>query len=350
MSDPSFVSTRPTFKVNGTDRNDLMENIHTAVINSPLNGCAHAELQCLNWGRKNDSDANPDFLFGDIALGAEIEILIGQDNPTSLYKGEITAIEENFGEGNPPLISFLLQDKLHRLTHLRHSRIFESQTPDDLAQSIANAAGLQPDANIASLSADWHQLNESDLAFLMRIAGRFDVSVRVEGSQLRAKPEQPDSNPVALNTQDSILKMRVIADLNHQAQQTQVSGYNLASAEAVDFTSGGLNPAPNGVTAGATLGQLSWTSEEVMPQPFARTNAEAEAYAKAHFRRQAKRFLHGELSCVGNASLKVGKEVNIDGVSDRLKGVYQIVHCTHRFDLSSGFETHLKINRASWQP
>lgn len=350
MTDPAFVSSRPTFKVDGRDRTDLASNLQSMLVNQPLSGFAHAELQVLNWGRATDSTETPDYLFSDIALGAEVEILIGESSPISLFKGDITAIEESYGAGGPPQISFLLQDKLHKLVRSRHQRGFEAQTPDDLVQSAASAAGLQADANISSLSADWYQLNESDLAFLQRIAGQFDIAVRQDGNRLRAKPEEADPNPIVLSIQDSVNRARIIADLNQQASQTQVTGYNLASASSVDYTAGGLSPAPPGTTAAASLGQLSWPGEEVMPQPFARSSAEAEAYAKAHLHRQGKRFLRAELSCIGDANLKVGREVDLRDVTDRMQGIYQIVHCTHRFDTLSGFETHLRLNRGGWQP
>jgi len=350
MTDPAFVSSRPTFKVDGRDRTDLATNLQSMVVNLPLSGFAHAELQLLNWGRASDSDENPDFLFSDIALGAEVEILIGQSNPVSLFKGDITALEENYGAGQPPQLTLLLQDKLHKLARERHQRSFEAQTPNDLAQTIARAAGLQADADIAGLSADWLQLNESDLAFLLRIAGQFDIAVRQDGSRLRAKPEEADSSPIELSPQDGVISARIIADLNQQAKQTQVSGYNLADAATVDYTAGGLSPAPPGTTASATLGQLSWPGDEVMPQPFARSNAEAEAYAKAHLRRQGKRFLRADLQCVGNPALRAGREVRLDEVSERMKGLYQVVHCTHRFDTLNGYTTHVRLNRGGWQP
>lgn len=347
MAETAFTSTRPTIKIDGEQREDLQQALLAMQVNLPLHGSAHAELQLSNWGRPQGGQ-EPDFTLNDIALGAGVEIAMGNDAPQSLFNGEITAIEESYGEGAPS-IALLLQDKLHRLARSRHNRSFEDQSPDDLAQSIAGEAGLQADAAISGITATWHQLNESDLAFLLRIGNRFDIAVRLDGNRLRAKAEEADPNPVALSAQDSALKVRLIADLNHQPLSSQVNGYNLASAEAVDFSADAMTPAPSGTSAATALGDLSWPGAEIVPQPFPGTSSEAEAYAKAAFKRQAKRFIQGEIVCQGEASLKPGREIELDGVSPRLKGRYQIVHCMHRFDNNSGFETHLKVNKSGWQ-
>jgi len=347
MTDTAFISTRPRFKLNGENRADLEQALTGMVIHLPLHGCGHGELHLTNWGIP-EGQQDPDFVLDSIGLGTEVEILMGQDNPVALFKGEITAIEERYGEGAPTLV-LLLQDKLHRLTRFRHCRSFEDQSPDDLVQSIAGEAGLQTDVNLSTLTATWHQLNESDLAFLLRIAGRFDIGLRLVGNTLRAKPEEADPNPVALSAQDSALKVRLIADLNHQPTGSSVNGYNLADDADADFTADSMTPAPGGTTAAATLNELRWTSNEIVPQPFARSSSEAEAYAKAHFHRQGKRFIQGDIICQGEPSLTSGKEIDLSGVSSRLRGVYQIVHCVHRFDNDSGYETHLKVNKGGWQ-
>ncbi|MFA7618125.1 MAG: contractile injection system protein, VgrG/Pvc8 family [Thiohalomonadaceae bacterium] len=348
MTENAFVSTRPRFKVNGEIRAGMESALTAMAINLPLHGCAHGELHLTNWGTP-EGERDPGFVFDDIALGAEVEIEFGQEDPVSIFKGEVTAIEERYGEGAPGLV-LLLQDRLHRLARVRHSRGFEDQSPDDLVRSIAGDAGLQADADISSLTATWLQMNESDLAFLMRIAGRFDIALRLAGNTLRAKPEEEDPDPVALSAQDSALKVRLVADLNHQPDESKVQGYSLADDTDASAASGGMTPAPGGATAAATLGDLGWNSAEIVPHPFARSGAEAEAYAKAHFRRQARRFIHGEIVCQGEPALKAGREIDLSGVSPRLRGIYQIVHCVHRFDNVCGYETHLKVNKGGWQP
>jgi hypothetical protein len=74
----------------------------------------------------------------------------------------------------------------------------------------------------------------------------------------------------------------------------------------------------------------------------------ADGFAKGHFNRLAKRFISGDIRCQGEPSLRSGREIELSGVSERMAGSYRVVHCVHRFDNASGYETHLKVNRAGW--
>lgn len=344
----AFASSRPSFQLNGSSRPDLEPLLTAMVVNLPLHGAAHAELHFTGWGIA-EAAREPDFLLQEIALGDELEIRVGEERPETLFNGEITALEERYGEGSPTLV-LLLQDRLHRLARSRHSRSFEEQSPEDLVRSIAQEAGLSSDLQLPSIQAEWHQLNESDLAFLMRIAASFDVGLRLASGRLRVRQEEADPNPLALDTQDSVLRARLIADLNHQPTAASVTGYNLNDDTATEYSAERLEPSADGTTAASVLNDLGWDGAERLPQPFARSSAEAEAYAKAHFRRQGRRFVSGDLVCRGEPSLSSGREIDLSGVSPRLQGIYQVVHCTHRFDNSAGYETHLKVTKGGWRP
>jgi hypothetical protein len=348
MTDTAFISTRPLVKVNGEERAGLEESLTGMVVNLPLSGCAHAELHVTNWGLREGAQTS-DFLYNDIRLGSAVEILMPDGNAgTAIFRGEVTGLEERYGEGAPGLV-LLLQDRLHRLARSRHSRSFEEQSPDDVVWAIADEAGLQADVNVSPITGSWHQLNESDLAFLLRLLGRFDIALRLDGDVLRARPEEPDPEPLRLDAQDSALHVRLLADLNHQPSSSRVLGYNAAAGEETDHEARALTPAPRDTAAADTLNQLGWPGAEIVPQPFACSTAEAQAYAEAHFRRQGKRFLYGEITCQGEPSLRSGREIELEGVSPRLLGIYQVVHCVHRFDGTSEFGTHIKVHRPDWR-
>ncbi|MCE3253877.1 MAG: hypothetical protein K0Q67_2897 [Cellvibrio sp.] len=347
MTDEALVSTRPKIRVAGTENTDLGEALTAMLVNLPLSGIAHAELTVTNWIAQGDN-AEMDYGFTNISLGAAIEIVVGNDDPKTLFNGEVTALEERYGEGAPQLV-LLAQDKLHRLARKRQSRVYEEQSLNDVVSSIASGAGLTADVSLSTTVATYHQMNESDLAFLLRMSGNLDVAARLQDDQLRVKPEEEDSEPVALSAQDSALKVRLIADLNHQPLRVKVNGYNLDSDEEVSQQSEDLRGRADGTTAADTLVELGWDGEEIVPQPFPRSAGEATDVAEAHFNRAAKRFVNGDIRAQGEAALFSGREIELTGVSPRFAGRYQVVNCIHRFDVSNGFETHLKVNKPDWQ-
>jgi len=347
--DQAFVSVRPQIKIAGNENRDLAEALTSMAINLPLSGIAHAELTVTNWIATGDSGEH-DFGFQMIGLGESLEVSMSQgDGFTRLFKGEVTALEESYGEGSPQLI-ILAQDKLHRLTRTRNNRVFEEQSLDDVINTLASGAGLTADVNVSSTVATYHQINESDMAFLLRVSGSLDIAARLQDDQLRVRPEQADADPVALDAQDSALKIRLIADLNQQPLSVKVKGYNLDNDEAVTETCDNLRLPATYKTAASTLADLSWDGEEIVPQPYPRAQGEAEALAKGHFNRAAKRFISGNIQAIGEAALLSGREIELSNVSPRFAGRYQVVNCMHHFNSVSGFETHLKVNKADWQP
>ena len=74
--------------------------------------------------------------------------------------------------------------------------------------------------------------------------------------------------------------------------------------------------------------------------------AEATDYANAALDAQGRRFLHGDLVCIGNPDVMVGAAVSLTGVSQRLAGTYSVVACAHLFDESAGYQTYARIERA----
>ncbi|MCK9605733.1 MAG: phage late control D family protein [Methylomonas sp.] len=342
----AFINARPRFRIDGTDDAAMAEAVKDVAIQQPLSGRAHAELRLINWGRVSGSE-QPGFVFQQIRHGAVIEIMMGEQEQQALFSGDVTAIEERYGDGAPQLL-LLVEDKMHLLARQRHTRRFEQQSLDDVLQALADDAGLSADIQVSSQTGDWHQFNESNLAFMQRLLAPYDIAVRWQHGRLRIKPEQADSNPPRLSPQDGMEYLRIIADLNGQPTNSHVTGFDLAADEATDAQSDALQPAPSGTSALEVLNELGWPGEAYFPHPFAKTQAEADKWATGAFRSRAKSFLAGDAVCTGNVAFAAGREVELTDVSERLRGRYQIVHCSHRFDSSQGFRSFLKLNRADW--
>lgn len=347
MTEEAFVRAKPLLKIDGEENRDLNEALSSMVINLPLSGMAHGELTFSNWIRSGE-DAALGFGFQDIGLGKRVEILMGENQDLTIFDGEITAIEERYG-GAAPQIILLLQDAMHILARQRHNRVFEEISPDDIVRSISDELGLSPDVNVSTDTTTYHQMNESNLAFLMRLLNGHAISLRIVDGSLRAKPEEDDAEPVELSPRDSALNIRLIADLNHQPTRITSQGFNAATNEPVQHEIEALDNPGDGITAKELCDELSWAGENIVPQPFPRSQSEAENFARAHFERSARRFISGDIRCIGEPALTSGREITLNDVSERLLGNYLVVHCTHSFDTSSGFETHLKVSRATGQ-
>ena len=345
MTESHFISARPRFLVNGSAHAALNESAVEVISSQPLSGRAQLEARFINWGRE---EGEPDFRLQDVALGDKIEVLFSEQSDSPQFTGEVTALEERYGSGAPQLV-LLAEDELHRLARRRASRSFEDSSVDDVIASVVSDAGLRSDASVAQARATWHQLNESDLAFLLRLLRPFDVALRIVAGSVRARLEETDVAPISLDPHSNAKRMRITVDLNHQRSVSGIAGWDPAADSETSATSDALQPAPRGQVAQSIMTDLGWAGEEAIAHPFAFTQSLADAYAVGAFRRSARRFLYGQIDCNGMPAISVGREVELDGVSSRLLGKYQVVLCRHLFDRVAGYSTSLGVERPDWE-
>ena len=345
-ADMAVISARPRVSIAGRARPGLADALLAAQVHLPLAGMAHAELRVVNWGR-TEGEARPDFQFNDIELGQALEVHLGEESEATDFSGEITAIEERYGKGAPQIV-LLAEDRLHHLARRRRSRALEDQDLEQVIANLASEAGIETDLSLPDHTGTWHQLNESDLAFMLRLTAPLDLSPRIQDGRLRVRDEEQDRAPLALDPADNLEVARLIADLNRQPTLVRVRNWSLANDDEINAERDAIRPAPSGHTAADLLGDLGWASEATLPHPAPLSQAEADALAERGLRRRARAFVHGELLCRGIPGLRSGREVELAGVSARLTGRWLVVDCSHRFDSAGGFRTRLKVERADW--
>src|SRR5690606_14690679 len=113
----------------------------------------------------------------------------GETQPREIFRGVVSALEAEFGRGSPPELTVMAEDPLARARLARRSKVYTDMAPAEVVREVANELGLRP--TVQGLDAPvgtWAQLNESDLAFLRRLVGRFDGDLQVVGDELQVAP------------------------------------------------------------------------------------------------------------------------------------------------------------------
>ena len=298
------INARPRIELNnGSASTNMNDALLDMVVTQPLSGMARAEIRFVNW-RSNDADGNADFAFQSIEHGAEISVLAGESDAEPLFTGEITALEERYGKGAPQLV-ILAEDKLHHLARARQSRRFEDMSLNDVLQSLVGELGLQPDISVSDYSTTWLQLNESNLAFIQRLIGPYDLAMRVDNGRVHIKAEEADAEPVKLEAQNNVKQVRIMADLHHQNTGTQVKGFDLSADDASE-ASFNSPPGSSGESAKDILSSLSWGQEETVALPFARAQAEADGWAEGRFTPSSKTLFVWRYCLFRRAGIKSG--------------------------------------------
>jgi uncharacterized protein len=312
-------------------------------VSMPANGLDSCELRLTDWGTRDQS--RPERLFDDVALGDELSIEFGEEPAGTVFQGYITAIEARLGGGAPQL-SLLAEDALQKLARQRQSKVYERMSVADVVAALAGSANLSPDCDEATVGT-WNQLNETDLGFLRRIAGGFNLPIRlVDGRTLRVKSAEGEGEPIGIDIATApASSLRLIADLNRQPALYTAAGYDLASGQAISSDARSLTPAPSGTTAASKLAELGWDGPWRAVQPAPASQAQASAYAKAAFARRAGHFVHGEMVAEGDPRFAPGRALRLTNAGERFDGDYAIVACSHRFDLQGGYRALLRLGR-----
>jgi phage protein D len=192
------------------------------------------------------------------------------------------------------------------------------------------------------------QINESDLAFLRRVARRYDADLQVVGDELHVSARSDvQRGTVVLELYHQLKRAKFNADLAHQATRVTVAGWNPREGSAVSGESSGAHLQPgSGRTGASLLSDAVGDRVEHIAEALVSTDDEAQAFADAEFDRRARRFVTVSAVIDGNPLVRVGTNVDLRGISRRFNNIYYVVRARHRFDPIRGYETDFEAHGA----
>ena len=273
----------------------------------------------------------------------------------SVFKGEIVSVEPVSDASGDSTIIIRAFNKAHRLTRARHNRAYEKMSDAAIAAEIAQKAGLAfgpsgPEAAIGNPHVFQH--NQTDLEFLRERAALIGYEVSVIDSTLYFQ-RRMDLPPIALGCVRTRAGSHAWLKLFHPrlASQNSVSKVTVRGwdAKKVEEIVG---------TATRRLIPLSAAGREVSDPPgplvdlgFVQpldTAAASYGAAMGTLMALTAEDLSGEADADGNAALRAGVSVFLDGAGDAFNGEYRVVGVSHRFgrDSNDGWHTLLRIVRA----
>jgi hypothetical protein len=230
--------SRPTILLSGQESSSLAQGLLALRVEESVSGIASCELAIGNWGPVGDGVGFLYFDRTDIDFGKPLGVSTGG---SSLFSGRITGIEGQFPEGSPPSILLLAEDRLQDLRMTRRTRTFENLTDAALIRQIAGDHGLDADVQLDGPS---HrviaQLNQSDLAFVQERCRAVDAEAWVEDRALKVKGHAARtggaSDALELGYGHELREFTVVADLEGQATEVTVGGWDVAGKAAIKET------------------------------------------------------------------------------------------------------------------
>ncbi len=180
----------PTIKIGGAAvSDDFLSDLAELTVNSDLHLPGMFTLRLEDRELTWSSSAT-------LALGKEVEIAMqarkqGDEpgNTGTLIKGEITALEPEFGDDGQVWLTVRGYDKGHRLHRGKKTRTFLQTKDSDLVSTLAGEAGLTADADTTTITYPYIlQNNQTNMEFLLERARRIG-----KGRRQPRRPAAPAS-------------------------------------------------------------------------------------------------------------------------------------------------------------
>jgi phage protein D len=259
-------------------------------------------------------------------------------------------MEGRFIEQRPPELVILAEDKLQDLRMVRRSRSFEDLTLADVIETICADHGLQAQIDIDSPHYNTlAQLNQSDLAFLRERARLIDAEVWVEGTDLYVQSRaRRKVSSLELTYKQRLHEFSVLADIAHQRSSLTVSGWDISAKEKLEYAATDdciQTELGSGIGGSRVLTDAFGERLENVAHMTPMSDEETRTLAESCFRTMARQFVTGRGLAEGDARLKAGAHVTINGVGSLFNGLYFVNSVQHMFCQETGFKTQFCVER-----
>ena len=347
LSQNDIYTTIPIIEVDG-QTNDMVQSLLVEMdMTETDEGMSALELNFINTatveGRGNDLA----FEYSDndlLSIGKSVKVSAGdRSNPDEIFRGTITALEIQMGSIEEPRLMVLAEDSLQKARMKRHTRLHDAGPLGDIVRSVASGLGMQVDITGMDQDVDKQlQFNESDLAFLRRLLGRFDGDLQIVGDKIKVAPRSDiRRSEITLELGSQLLKVRVMADLANQVSKITFAGWDVSQGREINVESNAsadLGPG-RGKSGPEFLNETIGDRSEHMSHAGTRDESEAESLVNAAYSRCVRKFVCAEGIAEGNPGIRVGTHLTLTGLGPRFENTYYVTSVRHHYDMTNGYRT-----------
>lgn len=285
------------------------------------------------------------------APGATVEIAMAADGGESqtLIKGEITAIEPNFGDDMHVSLTIRGYDRSHRLNRGSKTRAFVQMSDHDIAAQIASEANLRLAADSTGIVHEHvFQHNLTDYQFLQQRARFLGFEMFVEDETLYFRQPRGQRGDLELAWGVGVLSFHPSLSVSQQVDEVIVKGWNPAEKQAI-IGRATRSEIPPSVNVGGDGGQVAsnalQSAQHVVVNRTLRSQSEADLLAQSILDEINADFIAAEGTALGNPALVAGKKVTLGNLGNRFSGAYMVSAATHTFT-QDGYEVYFRVEGA----
>jgi len=287
-----------------------------------------------------------------LTVGAQVEIKLAAaagDAVETVLTGQIAAVEPEFGR-HGAVLAARGYDQAHTLNRTHVTQTYQDMSSDDIASKVAARAGL--DEGEISSAGDVHdfvqQNNETDWAFLWRLARRIDYEVAVSDGALdfRELGSGGDDEPPTLRWGEDLWTFRPRVTGVQQVQEVVVRSWDPSVKDVIESRQTATPDAEIGIERDDVGSALGGGSVMMADRPVLSSD-EADSLAASVASRLANAYVEADGTCRGDPSLRAGVRVRIDGVGQLYGGVYTLSAASHVYRVGQGYETRFAVTGRS---
>ena len=345
MAAPNQQTSKDTvfhqIKIDGQQIGTNIKLVSMSVVRL-INKVAHAQIVLT------DGDAaKQNFQLSDQATflpGNDIEVLLGYSNTNTLntvFKGVVTRHTVHAPEKGQSRLVIEAKDKAVHLTLARQTLFFSNKTDKNVIDQLARNAGLQP--SIADMPFQHPQMVMYDALpwdfIVMRAEANGKLVLTEDGVLKIVQPEIARQAHFKAKFGDNLFEVEAEMDARRQLKKTVAQSWDYTKQE-VTKEQGRTNLAePGNLSENDLAGKL-----HIEQTVFHNSHLEAQqlaAWANSHAQQSRLSKTFGRARMRGNASLRVGQTVELDGVGARFNGLSYITGIVHHFQ--KGWETEIQF-------
>lgn len=283
-----------------------------------------------------------DFLGGSdlLSLGADMSVKLDAFE-TSLFTGQVTAVEHLYEAGNRRTIRLRAYDKLHLLRKHQAVRTFVQITLEDLINELVKDLSFTVEMNENTpLRERIIQFDQTDLDLITEIAQRNGLYFFVSEDMLNVFTLQGAGETIELRLGENLFEARVEVNSDKICRKVSTTGWSTLRVERFE---GSAEVERSGRSIGVEIDDAKFgdSFEHALVDENINDESEAAALSQAELDWSAAREVSLWGVAEGDTRLQPGSTVEIAGIQQDLNGSYVLASVNHTIDIEKGFVSEI---------
>ena len=297
----------------------------------------HIDMVGMLTARIGGGEGQPKWNF---KIGDEVKLKLGSGSK-EIFAREVISVEPGFEVGGISSITVRALDKLHRLGRGRKTRFWEEMKDSDVASEVGAESGLGVECDPTEKMHPYIlQRNETNVAFLKRLAARNNFTLRVEDNKLLFKKASFRSREVEIAMGGNLRSLRMAFNSSDMVQKVVVRGWDPSKKEEIVGVASASDVVPmgDGELGAEAAGKFGESTAYITDVPVA-SQQQAQEIALSEMERLARQFCRGSGSVEGDDSLRAGAMVTLSGMPEMAGGKFFVIASRHVISLRAGYST-----------